>query len=937
MATDVPVPESELSDVGEEPREPQQAQHEDIMAILEDLKNKVIKLEKELKVKDENIEKEDHDKLKPIDIKDIEKPDKYDNHISKFNTWFDKFRDLLTNRHASWYKLLKILEKCGKNTIKNQSTFFDEIKENEDKSYKNIKAQSDMYAYQLKSYLRTYTDGELHARVVQTDSSLIMELMREIIYKGRNRNPNKLIDLKSKALSPPRAQKAGDLNKILTDWRHVRQQIVEEDPHYKMDDETMQTILLKIMPQDFVKTMRDKLTEGKYHNDYHGFEQELFDEVSTRKMDEESRKAGGQIGNIHSCPNDCTENDTEEYEEVEVWSEEWQCSIMGIARKRDRSRSRSSRRDDDHEDARPAKHERRDDGGKSAKGKARGARPAGPCWTCGGPHLQRDCTHAGHSKGYPISTAWSSWRPGAFPGPTVAQWNSWLPKPWKGKGKGKGDKGKGKGLKGDGKGFKGKGKGQGHDGKGQGYGNLGEIQQPWGQQQQWGPPLGNVQNSQWDAGGYYGDLLPICAVRSITDEDEQRWKTVSGKNGNKINKTKPTKFEVNISKRFHLITEDFDYDEGFPELDGQINDVKSEAMMKKTPMTKISKKVSQRDAKRKRAQGRPKQGGAKEILMMINERDTFHNENGQFNEQNLPQTLVSDKIRDEKTKQGIRMEASNLPDQPLPAAMTHQPSSDRVTNLSGEACRDQNCVQTTKDMEEAYNEQKSGHNVSREVTDKFNHEIYIKEHREILKARKMRECKFIGVIGNELDEDFHDKAENIRKECYSERSKSEARVTLHHDRPICAVPQQVEEPWKSWCPGWQYLSLTVDSGAAETVIPHMLAQDHPIHETQASRSGLNYASATGDPIPNLGEQKLPLLTQEGSLRAMTFQAAPVDRPLGSVKRMCSSGHLVVFDEEGSYVLNKLTGEVNWMREENGNYIMDLWVMPNNGQRFQRPR
>ena len=138
-------------------------------------------------------------------------------------------------------------------------------------------------------------------------------------------------------------------------------------------------------------------------------------------------------------------------------------------------------------------------------------------------------------------------------------------------------------------------------------------------------------------------------------------------------------------------------------------------------------------------------------------------------------------------------------------------------------------------------------------------------------------------------------------------------------------------------PGWQYLALTVDSGAAETVIPHMLVGSHPINETQASRSGLNYASATGDPIPNLGEQKLPLMTQEGSLRAMTFQAAPVDRPLGSVKRMCTSGHMVVFDEEGSYVLNKLTGEVNWMREENGNYIMDLWVAPGDNQGFQRPR
>ena len=31
--------------------------------------------------------------------------------------------------------------------------------------------------------------------------------------------------------------------------------------------------------------------------------------------------------------------------------------------------------------------------------------------------------------------------------------------------------------------------------------------------------------------------------------------------------------------------------------------------------------------------------------------------------------------------------------------------------------------------------------------------------------------------------------------------------------------------------------------------------------------------------------------------------------------------MVGFDDDGSYVLNKMTGEVNWMREESGNYIM----------------
>ena len=48
-----------------------------------------------------------------------------------------------------------------------------------------------------------------------------MELMREVIYKGRNRNPNRLIDLKAKALLPPQANKASELDKILTEWGHT--------------------------------------------------------------------------------------------------------------------------------------------------------------------------------------------------------------------------------------------------------------------------------------------------------------------------------------------------------------------------------------------------------------------------------------------------------------------------------------------------------------------------------------------------------------------------------------------------------------------------------------------------------------------------------------------------------------------------------------------
>ena len=69
---------------------------------------------------------------------------------------------------------------------------------------------------------------------------------------------------------------------------------------------------------------------------------------------------------------------------------------------------------------------------------------------------------------------------------------------------------------------------------------------------------------------------------------------------------------------------------------------------------------------------------------------------------------------------------------------------------------------------------------------------------------------------------------------------------------------------------WQLLSMAIDSGAAETVIPHRLVSQHPLKETNASRSGLCYSSATGQPIPNLGEQRFLLFAMEETFRGMTF-------------------------------------------------------------------
>ena len=194
---------------------------------------------------------------------------------------------------------------------------------------------------------------------------------------------------------------------------------------------------------------------------------------------------------------------------------------------------------------------------------------------------------------------------------------------------------------------------------------------------------------------------------------------------------------------------------------------------------------------------------------------------------------------------------------------------------------------------------------------------------------------------NAMPSAFYEDAERIRARCMAERIAMEAQKAVRI-APVLVTEKPINEVQNGSCwafgeyelnelgmdqHGWQLMSMAVDSGAAETVIPHRLVAQHPIQDTESSRAGLCYSSATGQPIPNLGQQQLPLLTMEGTLRGMTFQAAPVSKPLGSVKRMCSSGHRVVFDDEGSYIQNKATGALNWLREENGNYILDVWVIP----------
>ena len=131
--------------------------------------------------------------------------------------------------------------------------------------------------------------------------------------------------------------------------------------------------------------------------------------------------------------------------------------------------------------------------------------------------------------------------------------------------------------------------------------------------------------------------------------------------------------------------------------------------------------------------------------------------------------------------------------------------------------------------------------------------------------------------------------------------------------------------------GWEVISAVVDSGAGVSALHPDQGKDYKIQESVASRNGVTYEVANGDDLPDLGQKCMAVLTAEGTLRGYQSQVAEVSSALQSVRRMLSTKHCVLFglgeNEEEHLVINKLTGEVNRLRDDGVNYIQDLLVVP----------
>ena len=128
--------------------------------------------------------------------------------------------------------------------------------------------------------------------------------------------------------------------------------------------------------------------------------------------------------------------------------------------------------------------------------------------------------------------------------------------------------------------------------------------------------------------------------------------------------------------------------------------------------------------------------------------------------------------------------------------------------------------------------------------------------------------------------------------------------------------------------GWENITLMVDSGASDTVVPPSVCKGAEIQNTP--KVGIEYECANGKPLYNLGERRCDaMLSQGGDVIGMAFQVVDVGRSLLSVSRVCAQGHDVVFSEKkGSYI--HLDGDPRKaipLRNAGGVFELDVWVRP----------
>ena len=125
---------------------------------------------------------------------------------------------------------------------------------------------------------------------------------------------------------------------------------------------------------------------------------------------------------------------------------------------------------------------------------------------------------------------------------------------------------------------------------------------------------------------------------------------------------------------------------------------------------------------------------------------------------------------------------------------------------------------------------------------------------------------------------------------------------------------------------WVEIELTADSGACDTVIPRTTAEGIPIMPSLASLRGMEYEVANGQSIPNLGERRCLVWTENATeVKKMVMQVADVHKGLLSLSRCADMGYEGRFGRYAGALICESTGEIIPLARKGNLYVLRVWV------------
>ena len=108
---------------------------------------------------------------------------------------------------------------------------------------------------------------------------------------------------------------------------------------------------------------------------------------------------------------------------------------------------------------------------------------------------------------------------------------------------------------------------------------------------------------------------------------------------------------------------------------------------------------------------------------------------------------------------------------------------------------------------------------------------------------------------------------------------------------------------------WKKVTVVVDSGAAENVMPRSMFPDRASGKQKGPRMERDSVS-----------------TPEGFVRKSTWQVADVRRPLVSASHIVQAGNDLFIGKDEAYILNRKKKEKSMFGKEGNVYVLDLFVM-----------